>query len=149
MVHVFGGLGLSAVIDENISRTERLEIQNLLAPVNRSGRNAGASASNTCSFVVADWRSVGDPFCGAPTRAGSPYCARHHCLCILPSGSAEERSRATALVQEADAVPEPPPELAHLKESALPEALPDEAGDLRALLDHLPPDPAEPGRSEP
>ncbi|MGH7123703.1 MAG: hypothetical protein ACREFI_04975 [Stellaceae bacterium] len=99
--------------------------------------------------MVADWRSVADPFCGAPTRPGSSYCACHHRLCIVPSGSAEGRLRATALIEEAEAVPEPPPELAHLKESALPESLPDDPGDLRVLLDHPPPDPAAGGGSEP
>jgi hypothetical protein len=47
---------------------------------------------------------------------------------------------------EAEAAPEPPPELAHLRETVLPESLPDDAGDLRALLDHPPP---APGAREP
>jgi len=59
----------------------------------------------------------------------------------LPRESAEGRSRAAALVSEVEAVPEPPPELAHLRESALPEPLPDDIADLRALLDHPPPEP--------
>jgi hypothetical protein len=59
----------------------------------------------------------------------------------VPSGSTAGRLRAIALIAEAEAVPEPPPELGHLKESALQESLPDDLGDLRALLDHPPPDP--------
>jgi hypothetical protein len=64
----------------------------------------------------------------------------------LPRESAAGRSRAAALVSEAEAVPEPPPELAHLRESAVPEPLPEDTADLRAFLDHPPP---EPGAREP
>ena len=96
--------------------------------------------------MVADWREGGEPFCSAPTRPGSSYCALHEPLCIVSCESAEGRSRLAALDEEADAAPEPPPELAHLKESVLPESLPDEVGDLRALLDHPPP---VPGAQEP
>lgn len=94
-----------------------------------------------CSFVVSDWRKGGEPFCGEPTRPGLPYCGRHQPLCIVPRDSAEARSRIAALMEEAEAAPEPPPELAHLRETVLAEPLPDEAGELRALLDHPPPDP--------
>jgi hypothetical protein len=30
--------------------------------------------------------------CGAPALAGSAYCAEHHLLCYLPSGSKRERA---------------------------------------------------------
>ncbi len=91
--------------------------------------------------MVADWREGGEPFCGAPTRPGSPYCARHEPICIVPRESAEARSRVAALIVEVETAPEPPPELAHLKESVLPEPLSDDVSDLRAFLDHPPPDP--------
>lgn len=142
MVHVIDSLGFSVAHRENKSGTEWPEIQDPAGTVNHSGRDAGTSASETCSFVVADERWAGDPFCGAPTRPGSSYCARHLPLCVVPRGSAEGRSRAAALMDEAEAAPEPPPELMHLRETALPEPLPDDPGDLRALLDHPPPDPA-------
>jgi hypothetical protein len=57
---------------------------------------------------------------------------------VVPRESVEGRSREAALVSELEAVPEPPPELAHLRERALPELLPDDIHDLRALLDHPP-----------
>ena len=145
MVHVIGDLGFSAIVDKNISGTCRTQIQDRDARVNLSGRDVSVSAPGTCSFVVADWRLGDEPFCGGPTRPGSSYCARHQALCVVPRGSAESRSREAALAVDVEAAPEPPPELAHLKESALPEPFPDDIGDLRAFLDHPPPDPAVPG----
>ena len=142
MVHVIDGLGFSAAALENISGTERPDIQDPALTVNRFGRIGEASASGACSFVVADWRSGGDPFCGEPVRPGSSYCVRHQPVCIVPRGTAEGRSRAAALREEAEEAPEPPLELAHLREAALPESLPDDPRELRALLDHPPPDPA-------
>ena len=59
----------------------------------------------------------------------------------MPRDSPEGRSRLAALMEETEEAPEPPPELAHLRESVLPESFPDEVGDLRAVLDHPPPDP--------
>ncbi len=142
MVHVADGLWFSAAPEKNISGTRNPEIQDRFIAVNGSGRNAETSASGTCSFVVADWRLVADPFCGAPTRPGSSYCARHRPICIAPRGTAEGRLRAAALFEDAKTAPEPPLELAHLRETALPESLPDDPRDFRALLDHPPPDPA-------
>jgi len=52
--------------------------------------------------------------------------------------SSEGRSRTATLLQEAQSAPDPPPELAHLRESVLLDPVPDEVGDLRALLDDLP-----------
>ncbi|HXP73404.1 MAG TPA: hypothetical protein VN823_04605 [Stellaceae bacterium] len=141
MVHVIDDLGFSVALEENISRTLRSEIQDYPGQVNGCGQTARTRASDACSFVVAEWRTGAEPFCGAPTRPGSSYCARHQPVCIVPRESAEGRLREAALLEEAEAAPEPPPELAHLRESALPEALPDDIGDLRALLDHPPPDP--------
>jgi len=146
MVHLVDDLGVSALVDQNISGTTGSQIQDRASGVNRPGQTAHARPSATCSFVVADWRQGAEPFCGAPTRPGSPYCARHQLVCVLPRESAEGRSRAAELVSEAAAVPEPPPELAHLRESALLESLQDDIADLRALLDHPPP---EPGAREP
>jgi len=146
MVHVIDGLGFSAVFEENISGTSEPTVSPTSRPVNGFGQRPLFRPSGTCSFVVADWREGGEPFCGAPTRPHSSYCARHHRLCVLPRDSAEGRSREAALIEEADAAPEPPPELAHLAESAIPESLPDAVGELRALLDHPPP---EPGAGEP
>jgi hypothetical protein len=64
----------------------------------------------------------------------------------VPSDSVDDRSRAVVLIAEAEEVLEPPPELAHLRECVLPELLPDDVSDLRALLDHQP---LEPGAREP
>lgn len=139
MVHVIGGPGFSATQDKNISGTCSIWIQDLDGGVNASGQTAPARASGACSFVVADWREGGEPFCGTPTRPGSSYCARHQPLCIVPRESAEGRSRVATILEEVEAVPSPPPELAHLKETTLPESLPDDPGDLQALLDHPPP----------
>ena len=146
MVHVFDGLGYFAVFCENISGTRRSNLAPADRPVNGFGQRPQFRPSGECSFVVADWREGAEPFCGAPTRAGSSYCPRHHRLCVLPRDSAEGRSREAALIEEAEAAPDPPPELAHLAESAMPESLPDAVGELRALLDHPPP---EPGAGEP
>ncbi len=141
MVHVVEGLGFSVERYGNISRTSASWIQDAGGGVNVSGQSPGLRASTACSFVVADWREGGEPFCGAPTRPGSSYCERHQPVCIVPRESAEARSRVAALMADVEAAPEPPPELAHLKESVLPEPVPDDLGDLRALLDHPPPDP--------
>lgn len=140
MVHVIGDPGFFAALDKNKSRTESIPIQHTPPVVNHSGQTARARADTGCSFVVADWRQGGEPFCGAPTRPGSSYCARHQLVCIVARGSAEGRSRIAALLAEIETAPEPPPELAHLKESVLPELLPDDVGDLRPFLDHAPPD---------
>ena len=145
MVHHIDDLWLFAAASENISGTYRSGVQHPDRSVNGFGQTAPSVADPGCSFVVADWREGGEPFCGAPTAAGSAYCAHHQPLCVVAQGSAEGRSRIAALMAEIEAAPEPPPELAHLKESALPESLPDEVGDLRALLDHPPPD----ARTEP
>src|SRR5262249_20343119 len=141
MVHVFGDLGFLAVIEENISRTSETCIEGNCGPADPHGKTERLRAHSSCSFVVADWRTGAEPFCGAPTRPGSSYCARHQPICVLSRESAEGRSRVAALMRETDEAPEPPPELAHLRESTLPEPLPDDTGDLRALLDHPPPDP--------
>jgi len=146
MVHVIDGLGFSVVLDENMPGTLESTVSPADRPVNDFGQRPQFRPSGACSFVVADWREGAEPFCGTPTRPGSSYCARHHQLCVLPRDSAEGRSREAALIEEADAAPEPPPELAHLAESAMPESLPDGVGELRALLDHPPP---EPGAGEP
>ena len=141
MTHLTDDLGFSAAFNENISGTTT-RVQHDQQAVNSPALNAERSASGTCSFVIADGRSGGDPFCGASTRRGSSYCARHHPLCIVPRRSVEGRSRAAVLIEEAKLAPKPPPELAHLRETALPEPLPDDPRDLRALLDHPPPNPA-------
>ena len=141
MVHVIDDLGFSVVFEKNKERTSEAEIQDCRGWVNGSGQTLRSRASGACSFVVAEWRAGAEPFCGAPTRPGSSYCARHQPVCIVPRESAEGRLREAALLEDVDAAPEPPPELAHLRESALPEALPDDIVDLRALLDHPPPDP--------
>lgn len=139
MVHVFGDLGFSACSVENIPRTFETSIQDHGSGVNASGQTARPRASDACSFVVADWREGGEPFCGAPTRPGSSYCAQHQPVCIVPCESAEGRLRIATLLEEIDAAPDPPPELALLKETTLPESFPDDAGDLRVFLDHPPP----------
>jgi hypothetical protein len=139
MVHLAGDLGSSVLTSKNILGTLDSQIQDDTSRVNRSGQTARARPSATCSFVVVDWGRGSEPFCGAPTRQGSSYCARHQLICVLPRESVEGRSRAAALVSEAEAVLEPPPELAHLRESVLPETLPDDITDLRAFLDYPPP----------
>jgi hypothetical protein len=146
MVHVIDGLWFSAVSRKNISGTLAPTVSPTDRPVNGFGQRPRSRASGACSFVVADWREGADPFCGAPTRRHSSYCARHHQLCVLPRDSAEGRSREADPAEEADAAPEPPPELAHLAERIIPESLPDGVGELRALLDHPPP---ERGAGEP
>src|SRR5579872_5844156 len=140
MMHLPDVLGFSVPSHENTSGTT-IRVQHEQPAVNSPVLNSERSASGTCSFVIADWRSGGDPFCGASTRPRSSYCARHHPLCIVPRRSVEGRSRAAVLIEEAKLAPKPPPELAHLRETALPEPLPDDPRDLRALLDHPPPDP--------
>jgi len=141
VVHVIDDLGVFATPRENNSGTSDLWIHAPTPAVNDSGQNAHARATGACSFVVADWRQGREPFCGAATRPGSSYCARHEPLCIVPRESVEGRARVAALIEDAEATPEPPPELAYLRESAVPEPLPDDVGDLSALLDHAPPDP--------
>jgi hypothetical protein len=138
MVHLFGDLEGSVAAHENISRTHQPQIQDHAGGVNPPGQTTRARPSATCSFVVADWRQGSDPFCGAPTRRRSSYCARHGSVCIVSSESVDDRSRAAVLIAQAEDVPEPPPELAYLRECVLPELLPDDISDLRALLDHQP-----------
>jgi hypothetical protein len=141
MDHPIGDLCLSNVSEKNISGTHHSKILGHSMSVNRSGQPGRSRASSGCSFVVADWRERREPFCAAPTRPGSSYCARHQALCIVPKASPEARLREAVLLAEAEEAPGPPPELAHLAESALPESLPDDPRDLRVLLDHPPPDP--------
>ncbi len=140
MVHLSGIPRFSIVLKENISETSPSELQQRQRSVNGSGRSGEGEPSGACSFVVADWRAGAEPFCGAPTRTGSSYCAAHEPLCVARPGSPEERALEAALAEAAEAVPAPPPELAHLAESALPDPSPDDPADLRVLLDHQPPD---------
>ena len=141
MVQVIDGHGLCVFRFENISGTKSSWIQQSSQSVNDPGRIPVSAIRKSCSFVVTDWREGGEPFCGAPSLPGSAYCSGHQRLCIVRRDSPEGRSRLAALMEEAEEAPEPPPELAHLRESALPEPFPDEVGDLRAVLDHPPPDP--------
>lgn len=49
------------------------------------------SDSPGCAYILGD---NGDRRnCGAPRRAGSPYCAEHHALCHVPCGTSEETRR--------------------------------------------------------
>jgi hypothetical protein len=141
MVHPIGDLCFSDALRENIQRTSEGTVSEHFSAVNRSGQPVRSRASSGCSFVVASWQEGREPFCGAPTRPGSSYCARHQSLCIVPKASPEARLREAVLLAEAEEAPEPPPELRHLAESALLESLPDDISDLRVLLDHPPPDP--------
>lgn len=141
MVHVIDGPGFFVGVVENISGTQCAWIPQISVGVNDSGQVVATRPRRACSFVVADWRDGAEPFCGAPAVTGSPYCARHEPLCIVPRDSPEGRSRVAALLDDAEGAPEPPPELAYLRESVLPELLPDDTGDLRAVLDYPPPGP--------
>jgi hypothetical protein len=120
--------------DENKSRTHDSQIAPLAEAVNAVGFEAGADALNRCSFVAAEhWRYGSDePFCNAPAAVGSAYCAHHLASC------AAEISQTEAWGTED--VPPPPPELAYLAEAALPELIPDDPRELRALVDIDPPD---------
>ena len=140
MVHVIGNHGFFSILKENISGTCATPIQDRIGPVNGGGQTAGIRASRGCSFVVADWREGAEPFCGAPTRRSSSYCAAHQPICVIPHDSAAGRSCEAALAEAAEATPPPPPELAYLAESVLPEPMPDDAGEFRTLLDHSPPE---------
>ena len=67
----------------------------------------------TCAYVAAvAWRyGAGDPFCGAPSLPGSPYCAPHHALCALVAGSAEAAGAVRAQSDPEGEAPPPPPGL--------------------------------------
>jgi hypothetical protein len=112
-----------ALPNENISGT----ISDIPADVTGSC-NAGRRAVRPCSYVVATaWRYGGpDPFCNAPAVPGSSYCPRHHALC---EGTAGE---ASAVELADNVVFLPPPELAHLAATPLPDAL-DESEPADAL----------------
>jgi len=129
--------GLAGV--ENKTRTVP-EIAPAAAGVNEGGIAAEGTARQRCSFIVREhWRYGGaEPFCNAPSVPGSAYCARHLARCTASAESEAELAGAAE-------VPPPPPELGYLAEAALPELLPEDEGELRALLDVQP---AAPGGEE-
>jgi GcrA cell cycle regulator len=48
----------------------------------------------SCRYIAGDPLKDAAPFCGAPRRAGSAYCAAHHALCyVAPPGIKETRLR--------------------------------------------------------
>jgi hypothetical protein len=51
-----------------------------------------------CAFIVGP-EPGGNPGgrCAQPRKEGSPYCARHHALCYLPSGGLAETRRLKVL----------------------------------------------------
>jgi hypothetical protein len=59
------------------------------------GRIFAAADEEGCAYLVED--GVG---CGAPRRAGSPYCEHHHRRCRVAGGSSGERRR----LREAEAL---------------------------------------------
>src|SRR5258708_31883341 len=105
MVHVFDNPGYSAVVLKNISGTEKPTVSPASRSVNGFGQRPQFRPSDACSFVVADWREGAEPFCAAPTRPHSSYCARHHRLCVLPLGSPPARSREAPPIDATDAPP--------------------------------------------
>jgi len=102
--------------------------------VKRGGAGAPGDTRARCSFIVAEgWRyGGGEPFCNAPVAAGSAYCVQHRRRCAPTPDS------SSAALAEAAEAPPPPPEFGYLAEAVLPEALPDEAEEIRALLDVQP-----------
>lgn len=124
---------------ENKTRTLTPGILRGTVAVNEIGIDTGADSLNQCSFVAAEhWRyGSGEPFCNAPTAPGSAYCVRHLARC------AAERPETGAV--GAAEVPPPPPELGYLAEAVLPELMPDDPREIRALLDV---EPLGPGNEE-
>jgi len=119
---------------ENKTRTFTSRVTPVAKPVNEIGIEMAVDTINRCSFVAAEhWRyGSGEPFCNAQAAAGSAYCVHHlaHCAAEI---SETDAGRAAE-------VPPPPPELAYLAETALPELIPDDPRELRALVDVEPPD---------
>lgn len=78
-----------------------------------------------CAFITAEAWPAGTlpPFCGAPTRAGSAYCARHARLCTL------DPARGDSASVEDQASDVPPRALRHLVACAVPEFGEDDARD--------------------
>jgi hypothetical protein len=122
--------------DENKTRIFVSGIYRRTVTVNEIGIDAAARSLNQCCFVAAEqWRyGSGEPFCNAPAAPGSAYCVRHlaHCAAERPE---------TGAVGEGEAPP--PPELGFLAEVALPELIPDDPREIRALLDVEPPGPGD------
>jgi hypothetical protein len=145
MAHRVVRQGNFAAKEKNKSGTEPLLVSQDRPEVNDFESAEPGNARIGCVFVVRDGRAgAGEagPFCGLPSVAGSPYCARHRPLCIVSSASAAGRKLAADLAAAAES-PEPPRELAHLQPRVLPEVEAEEQpAELRALLDHPPP-PAE------
>lgn len=54
-------------------------------------RNRDCEPDEGCAFPLET--GPAHKTCGAPCRAGSVYCAEHHALCHVQSGSAAERRR--------------------------------------------------------
>jgi len=44
----------------------------------------------SCRYIAGDPLKVAAPFCGAPRKAGSSYCAAHHRLCYVPAPRIKE-----------------------------------------------------------
>lgn len=102
--------------------------------VNAIGIEIADDTINRCSFVAAEhWRyGSGEPFCNARAAAGSAYCMHHLARCAAETSETDAFGGAD--------VPPPPPELAYLAETVLPEPIPDDPREFRALVDVEPPD---------
>ena len=123
----------NATLIENISGT----IHDLRAGEKPALREIGlgddvAEAARRCAYIAADtWPPGAPPFCGAPVRPGSAYCATHARLCTADPASAE--GVRIAIAQDLAARVVPPPELDHLAPVALPEPIEPDALDQREL----------------
>ena len=80
-----------------------------------------------CAYIAAEtWPPGAAPYCGAPVRPGSAYCATHARLCTADPASAE--GVRIAIAQDLAARAAPPPELDQLAPVALPEPIEPEEG---------------------
>lgn len=114
--------------DENISRT-LLEWRVPEKANPKANPNAGLAAAmpEGCRFIAAEtWPAGAPPFCGAPVKPGSAYCAAHAGRCAVDPASRDGAELLRA--QEQAAQKTPPPELRHLEACAVLEADESDAG---------------------
>lgn len=127
----------TAPFDENISGTlsPTLSVPPAFVIADSDLYNFGEQNRRArCSFVLAEnWRyGEPDPFCGAPARPGSSYCARHQALCAVARDS-DAAARILADQAHAAAAATAAPD--DLAPSALPEAVVTEPEEAFLALD--------------
>lgn len=82
-----------------------------------------AEEARRCAYIAADsWPPGAPPYCGAPVRPGSSYCARHALLCSFDPASRD--GAQIAIAQDLAGRTPPPRALKHLAACVVPE--PDE-----------------------